>query len=239
MAILGVFVMYVKMLLWTAQMWIKNASVISKTLRSSLNCFLAFSWFSSSGVYNTSVNNLLCIIMLQLDKLFCPKKIAKHTHHCWVENLFDVSNKILPRQRSQRLLLVASFFNKCFHFGHQINLFPSLFRGSKESVSDNIRLKSTERANSYPALLPLHDSIRLGRSKSLHLHLAVHPAWHRRAQDLELHLLRSRRLVRRLKRLVNPRQWWSWGEVVAGPGQVDQLVHGTGCTELGLRWPGE
>ena len=124
MAILRVFVMYVKMLLLTAQMWIKNASVILKTLRSSLNCFLAFSWFSSSGVYNTSVNNLLCIIMLQLDKLFCPKKTANHTHHCWVENFFDVSNKILPRQRSQRLLLVASFFNKCFHFGHQINLFP-------------------------------------------------------------------------------------------------------------------
>ena len=220
-------------------MWIKNASVILKTFRSSLNCFLAFNWFSSSGVYKPSVNYLLCMIMLKLDKLFCPKKIAKHTHHCWVENLFDVSNKILPRQRNQRLFFVASFFNKCFHFGHQINLFPSLFRGSKESVSDNIRLKSTERANSYPALLPLHDSIRLGRSKSLHLHLAVHPAWHRRAQDLELHLLRSRRLVRRLKRLVNPRQWWSWGEVVAGPGQVDQLVHGTGCTELVLHLPGE
>ena len=110
-----------------------------------------------------------------------------------------MSYKILPRQRSQRLLLVASFFNKCFHFGHQINLFPSLLRGSKVSLTDNIRLISTVRANPHPALFPLHDSIRLGRSQGLHLHLAVHPAWHRRAQDLELHLLRSRRLVRRLK----------------------------------------
>ena len=157
---------------------------MSKTLRSSLNCFFAFSWFSSSGVWKTKqirgLQNSSSMRGMQnktnQGSAFCQTVLHQGSAKQLQWPLSHIFLKQVPVETTNNF----SFSKKVCTVSTNTN---TIFRGSPNPTS------------SHPALFPLHDSSvgGLGGPQGVHLHLhVVDPAGQWGAQDLQLHLLQGK-----------------------------------------------